>query len=475
MSTTIPAEDKHPPDSSELVLRIVSGLHVGASRPLSRREMVLIGSGDDCDVVLADDGVAAHHALLNVLDGRFHLRALDAPVELPGRTLHPGDPVEINQVQRIGLGHAAIAFGHADAPEWLQVAPETGLADGTRPPRPKVPLTSRLPMIAGIAVLALAALAIAAAMMPAKPPAVDVEHRLRQIARTHGVSDVSLGRGVGGEAVLSGTIADRAALGRLRAQLEAEALPASVNLRTGEDLAGDVGEVMRAAGYPVRAEYIGDDNVRVTGHLGGNQAAVNTFIQSRAVQETGVNRVETVNLDTPVADAEGAEPSTSDARVRIVAIVRGDQAHVVDADGEQYLPGDLVPGWGELVSIGQHAYVLQADGLLVKLVPQPAPPANAAAQDAPEAARPQASPRSGPAGSPAQAAPPMVQKPEKPVRPDLGLAGADMKQTSPAVNPRSRLSAGNIRYSPDRRGFLSRWHSRVLQYPVSLPQPVFPE
>ena len=154
---------------------------------------------------------------------------------------------------------------------------------------------------------------------------------------------------------------------------------------------------------------------------------MNTFIQSRAVRETGVNRVETVNLDAPVADAEGAEPSTSDARVRIVAIVRGDQAHVVDADGEQYLPGDLVPGWGELVSIGQHAYVLQADGLLVKLVPQPAPPANAAAQDAPEAARPQASPRSGPAGSPAQAAPPMVQKPEKPVRPDLGLAGADMK------------------------------------------------
>ena len=54
-------------------------------------------------------------------------------------------------------------------------------------------------------------------------------------------------------------------------------------------------------------------------------------------------------------------------------------------------------------------------------------PAPVLAQDAPEAARPQASPRSGPAGSPAQAAPPMVQKPEKPVRPDLGLAGADMK------------------------------------------------
>ena len=118
------------------VLRIVAGLHAGATRPLSRREMVLIGSGDDCDVVLADLGVAPHHALLNVVDGRFHLRALDAPMELPGGTLHPGDPVEVAQIQRIGLGQAAIAFGQADAVEWLSLAPAPGVdAPPARPRR----------------------------------------------------------------------------------------------------------------------------------------------------------------------------------------------------------------------------------------------------------------------------------------------------------------------------------------------------
>src|SRR5690606_39835650 len=139
------------------------------------REMVLVGSGDDCDVVLADVGVAAHHALLNVVDGRFHLRALDAPVDLPERTLHPGDPVEIGQVQRIGLGDAAIAFGRADAPEWIALAPEYGHEP---PARPRAAFASRLPMIAGVAVLALAGLAIFAAWMPASPPPVDVEQRL---------------------------------------------------------------------------------------------------------------------------------------------------------------------------------------------------------------------------------------------------------------------------------------------------------
>ena len=457
MSPMSTEQDKHPPDAGEAVLRIVSGLHVGASRPLSRREMVLVGSGDDCDVVLADEGVAAHHALLNVVDGRFHLRALDAPVELPGRTLHPGDPVEIGQVQRIGLGHAAIAFGRADAPEWLLVAPAADLGEGAGPPRRKVPLTSRLPMIAGIAVLALAALAIAAAMMPAKPPPVDVEQRLRQLAQAHGVSDMAVSRDVDGEAVLSGTVGDRSTLARLRKQVEAEALPASVNLRTGEDLANDVGEVMRAAGYPVRAEYMGDNDVRVTGHLGNDETAVRAFIVDRAVRETGVNRVEMVNLDTPVAPAGDEAAAGDGAKVRIVSIVRGDAAHVVDADGEQYRPGDIVPGWGELVSIGQHAHVLQADGLLVKLVPQPAPPVETPAQDAAgEDAGAAPAQRRDPAAAPAQSAPPIVHKPEKNVRADTASAGTDAARTSPAVNPRSRLPDRNIRYSPDTGGLLSR-------------------
>ena len=45
------------------VLRIVDGLHAGANRVLARDEMILVGSGDDCDIVLADRGVAIRHAL----------------------------------------------------------------------------------------------------------------------------------------------------------------------------------------------------------------------------------------------------------------------------------------------------------------------------------------------------------------------------------------------------------------------------
>ena len=69
-------------DDRGIVLRVVSGLHAGAERELAGGEMILIGSGDDCDMVLADAGVAARHALLSFVNGRFSLRALDAPLHV---------------------------------------------------------------------------------------------------------------------------------------------------------------------------------------------------------------------------------------------------------------------------------------------------------------------------------------------------------------------------------------------------------
>src|SRR5690606_37123533 len=55
------------------VLRILSGLHAGPSRTLAEQEMILVGSGDDCDIVLADHGVARHHALINLTGGMSSL------------------------------------------------------------------------------------------------------------------------------------------------------------------------------------------------------------------------------------------------------------------------------------------------------------------------------------------------------------------------------------------------------------------
>ncbi|WP_149195361.1 FHA domain-containing protein [Luteimonas suaedae] len=355
---------RESPISSHL-LRIVAGLHAGASRELADREMILVGSGDDCDIVLADDGVASHHALISLVDGHFQVRALDAPLRLEGRVLHPGDPVELDKVQRVGLGDAALAFGHADDPAWLALVPE-----GTKfapPPRNVVPFARRLPMIAAIAVLSLASLAIFAAVMPSQETAIDIEARLQSLAREYRVAEAKVERDVNGIAVLSGTVKDVATRLRMRQQLDSERIDATLTLRTGEDMARDVADVLRGH-YPAeKTRYLGNNDVEVTGYF-DDMAALEAFAKSRAMQETGVRRVIPINLATPVDDGEAAE---AEEAVRIVSVERGDNAHLVSADGVRYPVGAELPGRGTLLSIGEHVQVLRPDGSLVKLRPEP--------------------------------------------------------------------------------------------------------
>src|SRR5690606_37518121 len=82
----------------------------------------------------------------------------------------------------------------ADAVDCLALAPDPGADAPLARPRPA--FASRMPLIAGIAVLALSALAIVAALMPAPAPEVDVEHRLRALAQEFEVGDVVISRDV---------------------------------------------------------------------------------------------------------------------------------------------------------------------------------------------------------------------------------------------------------------------------------------
>ena len=106
MTTPAPDQPAHPPDHGDAVLRIVSGLHVGATRPLARREMILVGSGDDCDVVLADASpahlrLAADYGAGRLDDGGAEptLIVVAVPPDLTGRVVadelaaHPGSVV----------------------------------------------------------------------------------------------------------------------------------------------------------------------------------------------------------------------------------------------------------------------------------------------------------------------------------------------------------------------------------------------
>lgn len=357
-----------------VVLRVVSGLHTGAERGLEGGEMILIGSGDDCDMVLADAGVAPHHALLSFVGGRFSLRALDAPLHVGTALVHPGDPIELDRVQRVGLGEAAIAFGAADDAGWdrfgaLGLPPRSGHGEAARGG------SRRLPAIAAVAVLSLASLAIFAAVVPQRAEEPDPQARLQRLVPEYGIDDGRASLDLQGRLVLTGTVPDAATRERIAGRLAAEGIDARLELRTGDDIAGDVAEILRGQGITARTRYLGNGDVEVRGAF-EDEAALRAAAYSRAMREVkGVARVIPVNV-APVSrrPAPPAEP-VKPVRIRVAAIVRGDDPHLVSGTGDRYDVGAELPGIGTLVSITDGAaHALLPDGSLQRLRPEPAPP-----------------------------------------------------------------------------------------------------
>ncbi|NLC62372.1 MAG: hypothetical protein GX761_13965 [Gammaproteobacteria bacterium] len=349
------------------LLRIVSGLHAGACRELAEREMILVGSGDDCDIVLADNGVAHHHALISVVDGHFQLRALDAPLQLEGRTLHPGDPVEMDRLQRVGLGEAALAFGLEDDPAWLALAPDEEQPAAVRARRFTEPITRRLPLVAAIAVLSLASLAIFVAVVPSAESKIEPEARLQELAREFQVSGRKIEKDVNGKPVLAGMVADAAARRDLQERVAKEELDVTLVLTTGEDLAINVSEVLRAGGFPAeRTRYLGRGRVEATGYF-EDPEAFTAFVQTGAVVATGVREIVPINL----ADVEEEAPAAAAGPVRIVSYERGEDPYLLDEHGNEYRVGMEIPGEGVLNSLGKHAMVTTPEGDIKRIAIRP--------------------------------------------------------------------------------------------------------
>lgn len=351
------------------VLRIVAGLHAGASRALAGQEMLVVGSGEDCDIVLADTGVAAHHALFTVVGGVVTLRALDAPLRVEGRPLHPGDPAQLRPLQRIDLGEAALAFGPDDDTAWDALFP--AVAGQSRRQRAR-PLLRRLPLIAATAVLALAVVAVAAALLPRGEAPLDVPAYLQALVPQHRISQAQVGTDVNGMHVLSGTVESEAVRSAIHQQLRTAGINASLALRTGEDVARDVREVFRMAGMTVRTRYLGDGAVEVDGSV--DRERFEQVLGSRAMADVDVARlVPGPHLTDTSADARKAQDDAvaqaEQAPVDIVAVVRGREPYVVDSEGRQYPDGAMIPGHGKLVGIASKIYVEGPNGEIKQIRP----------------------------------------------------------------------------------------------------------
>jgi hypothetical protein len=284
--------------------------------------VLMIGSAEDCDVILADPGVQGHHCLLTFQDGKVAVRPIDGAVRLGGQEHSPGSATSLGPETTVALGEAE-----------FEVTANPEAHKSAAPPKPEAPDRGF------------------------------VQQKLNEgwswTARILGGRPWAAGAAAGG-AMAIGCLAAVLIFGpRPRPVLIASpvTMPEAPALSSANRMLQDVAEVLRLQGIEGEATYTADGTVTVTGHL-GDPRALEQAIRSRAMQDiTGLKRVIAVNLDHP-----GATTGTSADRVRIVSAVSGKDPFVVTADGSRYYAGATLPQGGKLVGVEGDEILIERKG-----------------------------------------------------------------------------------------------------------------
>jgi hypothetical protein len=326
------AQPSQPPS---LTLRIVRGVHTGAVTPLALSDMLVIGSSEDCDLILSDAGVARHHCIVSTQDGKLIVRAIDDKVLINGGKLRPGATLCIEPQTTVELGGAALVVLNCREGEQtgrpsddLARPAQTAGLHALPPSVAALVRRYRWGILAGVIVLVVTAVA------------------LSPIMAHHGAQPAPGDPG-------------------------ANAVASAAPERPGSAVAHDVAEVLRLSGVTCEALYSGDGTVTVRGHLGSSQT-LSGVIQSRAMREiVGLKRVMVLNLDHPDGTASG----TNVDGTRIVSAVSSTDPYVVTADGSRYYVGASLPQGGRLTGVQEGEVLVERNGRIEhwKLSNFPAP------------------------------------------------------------------------------------------------------
>ena len=272
-----------PPQPGVLFeLRVLSGLHEGAALPLFG-ECWSIGAHQDADLELYDPGVAARHARLHGMAGRWTVQAQEGLLQDDAGTVR-AQITDLAPGRAFAIGGIRLCVADTQS-AWLDEP-----ADAVAQPGAPVTAGSKSKWLApGILVLVPILMALAWQPMgtaPALAPQPSPASNKRQLATT--------------------------------AQVHQQLLKMLIE---------------RDLGNTVRLQVAAD---RIT--LGGEVGQDSLALVSRMLE-----RFE-VQFETPVAIVNQVQQTSTVLPFRIVQIIGGPKAHVVLADGRRLFFGDEVQG-----------------------------------------------------------------------------------------------------------------------------------
>lgn len=335
-------------------LRILKGLHHGASIEIGPQERHLIGSDAQCSVVMSDPGLAPRHCVIGSDDYGMTCRALDGAVSIDGDTLAPGETRSLEDFAIIQCGGATLSVGPV-AGDW---SPATrALQAQEKGPRSAMRFLQRLNPYALFAVVMLsigAFITVAYASLAASDDEL-VTNRVeaaRRWLKSTAPSGSELTVGVddpgGSPLLLSGYVLSA---GQVKALVKAGKSfddDMRVQVHAVEDLLAGAIRIAQLARLDCDPTYRGAGRVSCRKPVPNDTAAVR--LRSLARDVPGL-RVLDVDIDAPVALASAArqveaEPPGEPPRLtrKFSVFMFRNQRMLIGPYGERYREGEQFEG-----------------------------------------------------------------------------------------------------------------------------------
>jgi type III secretion system YscD/HrpQ family protein len=379
------ADSAGTPPAARWQLAVLGGLHAGALVDVADDDWTLVGSAEDCDIVLRDAHVLPHHAALFVRGGRLQLRAIDGGLMAEGLAHAPGDAVALGDAQIWQIAEVTLGVGCRGSAAWqaLRDSPdfdvavadtETAAADeaghahddaasaADAAVAPKTPLRHRLPrkaqhVMAGVAACAVVAATGAVAWGVVWPTVQARENSsaMANLIGSLGMPELRVVEASNGHLRIEGAVRSESDRARLMQALQQRGIYPAVDIASGEQLAGTVQNGFRQRGLVVKAQYTGGGRVEV-------QGAAPSPVTEQVVQEVlaATHLVTQVALlDAPPAPAanepqDTAMPAAAPVAAttntnnngrdpkRIVGVVGGNNPFLLTSDRRHYFVGSML-------------------------------------------------------------------------------------------------------------------------------------
>ena len=365
----------------DVELRVLAGRAAGARANLAEGAEVSVGHALDCDIVVRDP--AARGVLLKLRPGPdcAELEVLSGQVEFLGHVLTAPARAILPAYVPLHLGGTAVALGRADGARW----PEAEQL--LRPGQPEVaePIvaapsalwrellgvarkTPLAPILTGVAALAmLGALYIGAPAIVSLADPSPGPGDAKRILRAGGYPTLTVTQSPDGRLTIHGLVARTGDRARLETLIQARGLRASLDVRSGDDIALGVSEVLRTHGVTAEVKPAGLGVVSVAVSSGGEPERLEAARRIALRDVGGLKRVLFAagpGLGGSVLDED---PKTAGAK-RVLSVVAGDGGYVQTADGARYFMGAVLPTGHTITAIADRDVTVQRDGKITHLL-----------------------------------------------------------------------------------------------------------